>query len=96
MLDNKRIDQIATEVATANLTPQNFTSVQSSSTTDSTGEEALQIRIIIPPGAALRIEGHAPLVTLVQIQDRLREAGENRFPIIEYSTQQELTESGDS
>ena len=96
MLDDKRIAQIATEVATANLSPQNFTSIVSSSSTDSTGQDALRITIIIPTGAEKRIQGNATLSTLVQMQERLREAGEDRFPIIEYSTERELAESGDS
>jgi hypothetical protein len=96
MLDDKRIAQIAAEVATTNLSQQNFTSIVSSSSTDSTGQGALRITIIIPPGAEKRIEGNATLSTLVEMQDRLRREGEDRFPIIEYSTERELAESGDS
>jgi hypothetical protein len=96
MLDDKQIAKIATEVATANLSHQNFTSISTSSSTDSTGEGALQITIIIPAGAEKRIQGDATLSTLVQMHERLREAGEHRFPIIEYSTERELAESGDS
>jgi len=96
MLDEKKIAEIAAEVATANLGEQNFTSVLSSSTTDSTGHEALRITIIIPDGAETRIQGNAALSTLVQMQERLREAGEDRFASIEYSTERELAEIGDS
>jgi hypothetical protein len=96
MLDDKEIAQIATEVATANLSQRNFTSVVSSSTTDSVGEGALRITIIIPAGAESRIQGDATLKTLVQMQERLRRAGEDRFPIIEYSTEKEMAESGNS
>jgi hypothetical protein len=96
MLDDKRITQIAKEVAVANLSQQNFTSIASSSTTDSTGEGALRITIIIPAGAESRIQGDATLGTLVQMRERLGEAGENRFPIIEYSTENESKDLGDS
>jgi hypothetical protein len=96
MLDNRRIAQIATEVAIANLSQQNSTSIVSSPSIDSTGQEALRITIVIPTGAEQRIQGDAALSTLVQLQERLREAGEDRFPIIEYSTEAELAESGDS
>jgi hypothetical protein len=96
MLDNRRIAQIATEVAIANLSQQNFTSIVSSPSIDSTGQEALRITIVIPTGAEQGIQGDAALSTLVQMQERLREAGEDRFPIIEYSTEAELAESGDS
>jgi hypothetical protein len=96
MLDKSSIDQIATQVATANLSSQNVTSVMSSTATDSEGREALRITIIIPPSAELKIEGSAALTTLVQMQESLQKAGEERFPIIEYATEKELAESGDT
>ena len=95
MLDRRKIDQIAREVATANLTSANVTSVSSSMTTNSEGHEALRITIVIKPGAEAKIKGDATLDTLVQIRDRLRSAGEERFPIVEYATKKELTERGD-
>jgi hypothetical protein len=96
MLDDSTIVQIATHVATANLTSQNVTSVTSSTATDSEGREALRITIIIPPGAETKIQGSAALETLVEMQAYLQKAGEERFPIIEYATEKELAESGDS
>jgi hypothetical protein len=96
MLDDIEIRRIATAVATANLSSQNFTSIASSTATDSEGREALRITIIIPPGAESRIEGNTALKTLVQMQDSLQKAGEERFPIVEYATKKELAESGDS
>jgi hypothetical protein len=96
MLDDKKIRQIASEVATANISGGNFTSVISGPAIDSEGHEALRITIVIKPGAEPKINGEAALNTLVQIQDRLRKAGEERFPIIEYATKKELRESGSS
>ena len=96
MLDEKRIRQIAQEVATANLSSSNFTSIASSTAIDSEGHEALRITIIIKPNAESKIKGDAALNTLVQIQDRLRKEGEERFPFVEYATQKELNQRGDS
>jgi hypothetical protein len=96
MLDEKIIHQIAHEVATANLTSANVSSIASSTAIDSEGHEALRITIVIKPGAETKIKGDAALDTLVQIQDRLRKAGEERFPIVEYATKKELAESGNS
>ncbi len=98
MLDEKKIRQIAQAVATANtanLSSANFTSITSSTAVDSEGHEALRITIVIKPGAASKIDGDAAVDTLVQIQDRLRKEGEERFPIVEYATAEELSESGD-
>lgn len=96
MLNEKRIREIAQEVATANLTSANFSSIASSTAIDSEGHEALRIIIVIKPGAETKIKGDAALDTLVQIQDRLRKEGEERIPLVEYATKEELRERGDS
>jgi hypothetical protein len=96
MLDEKRIREIAQEVATANLTSANVSSVSSSAAVDSEGHDALRITIVIKPGSASKIKGDATLDTLVGIQDRLRAEGEERFPIVEYATKKELSASGGS
>ena len=93
MLGKNQIFTIAREVVTANLTSSRVSNVVTEPTIDSEGREALRITIVIKPGAVARISGDAALDTLVQIQDRLREAGEERFPIVEYATEEELEES---
>ncbi|MGC2778811.1 MAG: hypothetical protein WA418_24595 [Bradyrhizobium sp.] len=95
MIDRNKINQIAKEVAAAHLSSENIVDAISEPTTDSEGRDALRITIVIKPGVVQRFAGDAVLDTLVQIQDRLREAGEERFPIIEYATEDELQESGD-
>jgi hypothetical protein len=96
MLDDKRIREIAHEVATDKLTSANVTSVSSSATIDSEGHDALRITIVIKPGSASKIKGDATLDTLVEIQERLRAEGEERFPMVEYATKKELSASGGS
>jgi hypothetical protein len=96
MLTQNKIIQIANDVATANLTSSSFNNIISEPTVDSEGRDALRITIVINPGAAAKIKGDAALDTLVQIQDRLRDEGEDRFPIVEYATKEELEQGGDS
>jgi hypothetical protein len=96
MLDEKKIDEIAQEVASANLASANVTSVSSSPVTNSFGHDALRITIVIKSGAETKISGDAALDTLVGIRDQLRLAGEERSAIIEYATKEELEASGDS
>jgi hypothetical protein len=96
MTSEKRIRQIVRQAATANLGSANFTSVINSTATDSTGREALRITIVIKPGAETKIKGDAALDTVVQIQDRLRKAGEERFPLVEFATTEELRERGNT
>ncbi|HEY4918525.1 MAG TPA: hypothetical protein VII40_00335 [Xanthobacteraceae bacterium] len=94
MLDDNQVQQIARQVATANLSSASFTSVRSISTVDSDGHEALRITIVLKPGVADKIKGDAALDMLVQMQQQLRKAGEERFPFVEFATKQELEAGG--
>ncbi len=96
MLAKNKILKIARDAATANLSSSAVSQVLSEPTTDSEGRDALRITIVIKPNALGRLTGDAALDTLVEIQSNLRQAGEERFPIVEYSTESELLESGDS
>jgi hypothetical protein len=93
MLDKTKIDQIAETVATANLTTGSVNSVDSSSTVDPDGKDALLIKIVLTPGSSDGITGDAALDTLTGILRSLQEQGDERFPIIEY---EELGEGADS
>jgi hypothetical protein len=92
MLDEKRIREIAKEVAVANL----VSSISSSSAIDSEGHDAVRITIVIVAGTETKIRGDATLDTLVGIKDRLRREGEERLAIVEYATKEELETGGDS
>jgi len=96
MLNQDKINQIVREVATANLAPYASGRVISEPTSDSTGQDALRITIVIAPDSAPKIKGDAVVDTLVQIHNRLREAGDERFQIVEYATEEELEYSGDT
>jgi len=91
-LDMEKVTQISTEVAKANFGGENVVRVESEPTADSQGEEALNLLIVMAPSVAESIEGEAVLNTLVQIVDRLQQAGDERFPIIEYATEEELAD----
>jgi hypothetical protein len=94
MLNLEQVTQISTEIARANFGPQNIIHVESEPTTDSDGKDALNLLIVVAPSFAetITINGDAVLDTLVQIVDRLQEAADDRFPIIEYATEEELAD----
>jgi hypothetical protein len=96
MLDKEEIATITKAAATTTLGSQSFVDVANTAITDSTGGDALQITIVLTPGSTDAITGERALRTLGEIRTRLQEAGEQRLPIVEYATQEELTESGDS
>ena len=96
MLDPAQVLKIARDVATANLSSKAVSNVVSEPFTDSEGHEALRITIVVNPGYPSKIKGDDALNTLVEMQQKLRTAGEERFPLVEYATEEELKESGDS
>jgi len=92
MIDLEKISQISADVARANLGPRNVLRVVTEPTTDFEGGEALRLLIVIAPGVAEATSDAAAGDTLVQIIDRLQDAGEERFPIVEYATEEELAD----
>jgi hypothetical protein len=96
MIDHSTINKVAKEVAAEHLGSGNVAHVTSESTIDSEGQDALRITIVIRDDALGRLTGDAALDTLVQMQDRLRKVGEDRFAIVEYATENELDAVADS
>ena len=92
MLTEAEIDNIAKQVATANLSTANVSGAISTPTTDPDGREALQITIVLTQTPTASIKGSKLLDTLVQIQDQLQQRGEERFPIVKFATRKELEE----
>ena len=93
MLDTEAITKIVHEIAAANLGSSTINHVLSEPAVESQGNDALRITIVITPGGASKLEGDALLDTLLQIQTTLSEKGEERFPIVEYATTEELAAS---
>jgi hypothetical protein len=96
MLSENKIRLIAKEVAAANLPRSVVQDILVELTADSQGRDALRITIVIKPDALERMTGDHTLDTLVEMQRRMREAGDDRFAIVEYATEEELQESGDT
>src|SRR5437763_1308669 len=96
MLANDQITQIAREVAQANTAPQSVRNVLAEPAIDSEGEDGLRITIVVASDAAEKLSGQSALDILVQLLDRLRQAGEERFPLIEYATEDELENIDDT
>jgi len=95
MLGREQIKQIVSEVVTANTTPGSVRDVMTEPATAFEGEEAVRITIVLTPDAVTQLEAGAAGDTVVQIMDRLRDAGEERFPILQYATEEELEQVGD-
>jgi hypothetical protein len=90
MLEERDINRIVQQVASATLSSTEtlpaVADVESASTIDSQGDPALKITIILTAGSTESIQGKDILKTLDQVQQRLQEEGEKRFPIVEFET----------
>ncbi len=95
MIPPAEIEAIATKVAQANLTPQVVERVVSEPTVDSEGTDALLVTIVVSANSVDGLDGDAILSTLVGIQQGLQAAGEERYAILTYTTEDELAHAGD-
>ncbi len=97
MLELVKVNEVVKKAASAVLKRQaRVRRVISERASDSQGLEALHITIVLNNGDADRISGDRALDTLFAIERALQGASEDRFPIIDYVTEDELELSGDS
>jgi len=97
MLELAKINAIVNKAASAVLKRQaSVTRVVSEPALDSQGQEALRITIVLKTDNIDKITGDSALDALVNIERALRAAREDRFPIIDYVTEEELASSGDA
>ena len=94
MLKLSRVNEVVSEVASATIkSGAGIQRVDSEPTLDSEGRDVLHITIVLKRGSVGKISGDDALDTLVRIEKALREAEEERFPIISYVTEEELEDS---
>jgi len=97
VLELAKVNEVVNKAASATLKRGiGIRRVDSEPTLDSEGQEALHITIVLKGGSADKISGDTALDTLVRIERALREASEERFPIISFVTEEELESSGDT
>jgi len=95
MLETAKISEIARQVAGKRFEQGSVERVISEPATDSNGNEALRITLVLRPNVVRKLSGDSVLDTLVDIRRNLQSAGEDRLAIIEYATQAELDAGGD-
>jgi hypothetical protein len=80
-LSDEEIKTIVKKAAVANNVPAQAVSI--GPITDSTGQEAIEVVISIPPGVTDQIVGGPASNTVIEIMLKLQDAGEERIPIIQ-------------
>jgi hypothetical protein len=97
MLELTKVNDVVKRAAAAVLKPKaGVKRVFSERAADSDGQEALHITIVLKRGSLDNISGEMALNTLVGIGKALLEAKDERFPIIDYVTEEELASSDDA
>jgi hypothetical protein len=81
-LADEEIKAIVKKAAAANNIPAQ--AISTSSIIDSSGREAIEVVISIPPGASHQIVGSSSARTVVEVVHKLADAGEERFPIVQF------------
>lgn len=96
MIEAADVARIADEVARKKLGAENVVRAQAEPMIDWTGAEAWRVLIVLAPDAVSRIPDDAALDNLVALQKSVQRAGDDRFAIVEYATEEELAKGDDS
>jgi len=86
MLEAVELQKLAKTIVERRLPSIHLDEVLTEPITDSDGEAALRITLVLTPESAGAISGDEGLKLLVAIRDALFRKGEERFPIVEYAT----------
>ena len=84
-LSDEKVIEIAKSVATANNI--SFATVVTAPAMDSTGSEAIEIKIVLTPGSSDTIRGERSARTISEVIQKIADAGDGRFPIVRYEEQ---------
>lgn len=85
-------NKIVEKAALTLLTRAKLSKVLSEPTLDSQGKDALQVTIVLRNG---NLDGDIALDTIVGIERALRNSGDERFPIVDFVTEDEMTSHAD-
>lgn len=91
MLEALELQKLAKRIFEKRLPSIHLDDVLTESITSSEGEDALRITLVLTPESVDAISGDDVLKLLVDIRDGLLREGEERFPIVEYATADDLS-----
>ncbi len=90
MLEAPQLKQIALDIFGKNLPKYELTDVVAVPMTDSDGEAALRITLVLTPETADAMTGTEVLKLLVELKDAFVREGEESFALVEYATPDDL------
>ncbi len=92
MLNDPQLQKITREIVEKALPKTQLRDVLTSAASDSEGNDALRIVLVLTPESINEMSGDQALDLLVDIHNGLDREGESRFAMIEYATEAELAE----
>lgn len=95
MLNEPTLQNLARSIVLKRLPSVHLDNVLTEPMTSSDGDAALRITLILTPESADAISGEDALTLLVAIRDGLVREGEERLPIVEYATADDLNGEDD-
>ncbi len=95
MLNENELQKLATSAARKRLPTFKLSRILTEPTLDSEGKEALRVVFVFPEEAVVAISAEDALKLLVDLRNELTREGDDRFPIIEYSTELDLQDLAD-
>ena len=94
MLENRRIAELVLDVARTQALDEAMERVTAEEMVDSYGDLALRLLVVLKPdGLDTILESGKVLDFAVGVHDGLQAAGEDRFPFIDYATEQDLRDA---
>ena len=88
------IDALITRVASATLKDYRIARISSEPTVDMDGVDAIRVTIVLSEGDDT-ITGDAALDTIVDVHQALQKAGDQRFPFINFTNEDEMASDAD-
>jgi len=90
MLTLSEVNQIAEKAAAAALKRVGISRVVTEPTVDSDGHDALKVLVVFRRGITEQATGAEVVRTFLKVNQDLEKMGEERLPIIEFATEEEL------
>lgn len=95
MLQPGDIERNAVEIARRNFGEENVLRAEVHPWVDSDGDDTWRVLIVVDPKIADTISGEVVLNNIIELHNRLADAGEDRMPFLQYATEEELAHSDD-
>jgi len=96
MVEDQELRRIVHDAVAAHMPAGKLERVAVESYLNSVNEEGLNVTIVIPDDDPLPIDGQGVLDIMLEVFDRLQEAGETRFPVLSFASEDELAHCGDT